>query len=88
MTRLTQEELAEIRKRTEASTPGPWKESKLYIEFGDSSERLADVCNRIDAEFIAHAREDVPKLLAEIERLQSVNRALRLVLDGRVNRDA
>jgi hypothetical protein len=26
-----------------------------------------------DAEFIAHAREDVPKLLAEIERLKSVN---------------
>jgi hypothetical protein len=34
-----------------------------------------DVCDQlavpvVDAEFIAHAREDVPALLAEVERLR------------------
>jgi len=79
MNRLTDEQLAEIRKRAEAATAGPWG-----IEDGEIvslTELIADlfpstVCDGYDsqgtAEFIAHAREDVPKLLAEIERLTKV----------------
>jgi hypothetical protein len=69
--------LEEIRKRAEAATPGPWREVNLYIESGDANERLAEVCESVDATFIAHAREDVPKLLAEVKRLKQENNTLR-----------
>lgn len=60
MERLTTQEIEAIRKRVEQATEGPWKD--YVIQFG---------CNRADAEFTANAREDIPKLLAEVERLRS-----------------
>lgn len=89
MTRLTQEELAEIRKRAEAATAGPWRweddlhdcempdlinDTQSIMDFGDCEmfyPTQGTPPDIFDAEFIAHAREDVPKLLAEIERLQT-----------------
>jgi regulator of replication initiation timing len=59
---VNSKELDVIRKRAEAATPGPW---------------FAEAANTADAEFIAHARQDVPKLLAEIERLKLDNDTLR-----------
>jgi hypothetical protein len=76
--RLNAEELEAIRKRAEAATPGPWFDSEtVYVVSnvrGDSIEWgadfIAETQEQSDAEFIANAREDVPKLLVEIERLR------------------
>src|SRR5690606_2755660 len=78
------EELEAIRKRAEAATPGPWDvdipmdvcgECENEYEIVESSVFLAPIVAELkigaNAEFIAHAREDVPKLLAEIDRLRN-----------------
>ena len=78
--------LDEIRARTEAATPGPWR------AYGNTVEQEKTGCHQVvgteftgggymayerlttkdeDATFIAHAREDIPYLLAEIERLRA-----------------
>jgi hypothetical protein len=95
MERLTNEQLAEIRKRVEAATAGPWRWEKLHdaedewdtemaylsnetesvMDFGDCEQYYptqGTPPNHADAEFISHARQDVPVLLAEIERLRNV----------------
>lgn len=67
--------LDEIRERLEAANPGPWEvvDSRNGLGFGivsnDSSAEWAGAIWRAEAEFIAHAREDIPFLLGEIERL-------------------
>lgn len=94
---MTNEELELIRKRAEAATAGPW------IADGDEITSATVLCHKYnepvtiaetfhdyaDDDFIAHAREDVPKLLAEIERLKELaheiledyDRAERRVID-------
>lgn len=77
---LTETELAEIQSRCQSATPGPWTafvEGRDHLG-GDSIVRtqggdiyLGRVDSR-DADFIAHAREDVTKLLCEIDRLKSL----------------
>jgi hypothetical protein len=88
MERLTDEQLAEISKRAEAATPGDWciyddidatGERAFYLE--TETEIIGDTRKSSDAEFIAHAREDVPKLLAEIERLRSESNYWRMEHD-------
>lgn len=81
MTLLTKEELEAIQKRAEAATPGPWfwlDDGRLYSDSADKvigeviegkDETWFDIFDT-NAEFIAHAREDIPKLLVVIERLQ------------------
>ncbi|MET9813213.1 hypothetical protein [Streptomyces sp. NPDC006355] len=74
--------LAEITARAKAATPGPWCTDSWEIYQGAEYEpgisqwigetcRGATTCeqDRADAEFVAHAREDVPALMAEVERL-------------------
>ncbi len=81
---LTNTEIDAIRKRAEEATEGPWWASEgLYVVnnlTGDSYEWDADFVaeteRESDADFIAHAREDIPKLLAEIERISSVYKRL------------
>ncbi len=71
--KITNEELTAIRERSEKATRGKWYVSKygyrVYsnngAEIGIGGYSAAD-----DAAFIAHARQDIPKLLAEIERLK------------------
>lgn len=80
---ITTEELEQMKERAEKATAGPW-----YYEIdGDLwadgqvvlspllTEHGVNVLNirKTDAQFIAHAREDVPRLVAEVERLQSDN---------------
>ncbi|WP_068792795.1 hypothetical protein [Brevibacillus laterosporus] len=81
---MTREEIEAIRKRAEDATVGSWR--FCGDKFGDLivySPEIRGFRNNggeiavltygsdEDAEFIAHAREDIPKLLAEIERLQT-----------------
>lgn len=77
MERLTQEELEAIRKRAEAATEGPWKYNDKYGYLAPviPQRMTSHICNEItrdyDADFIANARADIPKLLAEIESLNA-----------------
>lgn len=85
--RLTDEELAEIRERAEKATAGKWR-----VDYGvtaydrtvttESFEILCENVSPKDAEFIAHAREDIPKLLAEIERLKSEYDHLKIHIEN------
>lgn len=78
---LTSDDLAAIRERAAAATEGPWTwashttaDGDEWAVFDPADHALAS--NRDgwapDAEFIAHAREDVPALLAEVERLRAI----------------
>lgn len=75
----------EIRKRVERATPGPWKnhggrifhKDTLVAETGEFGLQKH---NYHRADFIAHARQDIPWLL---ERLAQCERALGAI--GRAN---
>jgi hypothetical protein len=80
---LSDEELTIIEARAAAATPGPWES---FVEGrdhhgGDNFVRtggLDDTCPDLylspasveDQDFIAHARQDVPRLVAEVRRLR------------------
>lgn len=74
--------LEEIKERESGAAPGPWVivepfKNEVYIEGGnkrsvayiihDDDERHTQ---KADADFIAHAREDIPVLISEIKRLR------------------
>lgn len=77
---MTDEELQAIKERCEAATPGPWQRHKYHhirsaegIELNAGHYDLVELSSfnlEANRDFIAHAREDIPKLLAEIERLR------------------
>lgn len=55
----------EIEKRATAATPGPWYED--HAELWSHGNFIGLIMHRsFDAEFIAHAREDIPALIAEL----------------------
>ena len=81
---MTDRELEEIRLRYEATTPGPWvsfvegrdhSSGSNFIMTGEGENRGDDIeltgATVADQDFIAHAREDIPKLLSEIARLKA-----------------
>ena len=75
---ISDKELAEIRKRAEAATPGPWKAFVEDRDFQSGSSFIQTQGEDIeligateeDYDFIANARQDIPKLLDEIESLK------------------
>ena len=72
--------LEEIRQRAEAATPGPWKtvthEEYSTVDVDEQGgENIAMVGSAIaDADFIANAREDIPHLLSEVDRLNALHK--------------
>ena len=67
--KLSEKEIEAIRKRAKMATEGPWqKDGAIDIHAPNGTEVAAAWGGYADQEFIAHAREDIPKLLAEIER--------------------
>lgn len=74
---MSEQELAVIKERADKATVGPW----FYEGERVSSENGRGVFsilneqyiygNDYDLRFIEHAREDIPKLVAEVERLQN-----------------
>lgn len=78
--RMTAEQLEAIRKRAEKAFNGPWHLEDRWsgltsvvgrYPFGDNDAfSVGDCLRKQDAEFIAHSREDIPALLAEVERLR------------------
>ena len=89
---LSEEDLRSIRERSSNATPGPWclagSPRDFVIARHGGSERCSDNpvlwaeddClggRREDADFVAHARADVPGLVEEVEFLrQTLRRVL------------
>jgi len=84
-TPLTDEEIAAIRARGAAATPGPWRSyiegrdhtsGSSFIMTGEGDLRGEDIelsgATPADQDFIAHARQDIPRLLAELQRLRNL----------------
>jgi len=80
---VTDEQLSAIEQRAAAATPGPWASASdsetgaLPIicgvtQYGEVQYLIDDVATLRDAAFIAHAREDVPALCAEVRRLRDL----------------
>jgi len=87
---LTAVEIAAIKVRVEATTPGPWKSyfegrdhtsgssfiqtltQDIYISAEDYVGGGGHFC--ADQDFIANAKQDIPRLVAEVERLQTLLR--------------
>ena len=82
---MTPERLEAIRQRVEKATQGPWNfegnkwqdgyviYSPIKRGFHNNGGEVAEVDDSYepsDAEFIANARQDIPDLLAEVERLR------------------
>ncbi|MBX6362018.1 MAG: hypothetical protein IRZ03_18330 [Acidobacterium ailaaui] len=70
-------QLIEIEQRAEKATPGPWK-----VEASTEGDWVLDSRDDViagtfvqegDADFIVHAREDVPALIAEVRRLRETS---------------
>ncbi len=74
---LKPERLAEIKARCEGATPGPWlglSEGKHRQGIVDhEGQRIWPWLREEDMRFAYCAREDVPTLLAEVERLRALH---------------
>lgn len=83
--------LEAIKARCEKATAGPWygyeeRESSAEghaVSTGPSNLFTIGISNQDanDADFIAHARTDLPALVAEVERLRKVESAARDMLN-------
>ncbi|MCO0597440.1 hypothetical protein NGI46_08155 [Peribacillus butanolivorans] len=72
---MTEKELQAIRARAEAATEGPWRANCYGILGGQERVLWPTDIGTVESFdknilFILEARQDVPKLLAEVERLQ------------------
>ncbi|UWG96800.1 hypothetical protein LPY66_18265 [Dehalobacter sp. DCM] len=97
---MNKEELDAIRDRCEKATPGPWKwiingntvQSHAITtdtgECGIQEKICASISPKTrNAEFIAHARTDIPLLLAGIDKLQQGNDYAKELLDKQILRN-
>lgn len=77
--------LAEIKAREQAATPGPWDDKVTAVYKDGTAIRICGNFNRFetDAFFIAHARTDIPALVAEVERLTEENAIKSDLLTGK-----
>ena len=80
MTELTDDDLAAIEARANAATPGPWFSSGpnlntnphvFELDYWNGGDDAIKHANR-NAVFIAHARNDIPRLIAEVRRLREI----------------
>lgn len=81
--------LAEIKARADAATEGPWESGKyapvrragdyyevVWLDVDTSAPGPASYgvgIGEFDAEFICHAREDVPRLVAAVEAVLAIH---------------
>ena len=73
-----QTRLAEIRAGVDQASSGPWEVSgdKILADVAREIPVASNVIARIDADFIAHARQDVPFLLDLVDSLTKERDAL------------
>lgn len=72
---MKQEQLNAIKERVAKVSAGEWEcryigHSRPQYSVVNEEEYVAHIYDVNDAEFIAYAREDVPALVAEVERLR------------------
>jgi hypothetical protein len=89
---VTELDLDAIEARANAATPGPWEHGERCVwQAGmlNTAEIAVDcehgnggIRRHADAEFIAHARTDVPALLAEVKRLREQVERMRGLLEA------
>ncbi len=84
---MTEERLKEIEERASKATKGPWfkevdgDQPWFWVTGTDkSADAIASYTEPADAEFIVHARTDVPELIAYVRKLQEKNAKLREML--------
>jgi len=78
------DQLREIRERAEGATDGPWERVERRFEGGRIREHsvethaqvIADDLSLNAAEFIAHARTDVPRLVEALEGVLGMHRPM------------
>jgi hypothetical protein len=81
---ISDQEIIEILARCNATTPGPWKSyiegrdhecGSDFIMTGSRKQRGKDIelsgATRADQDFIASAKQDIPRLINEIRRLKN-----------------
>ena len=81
---LSEQYLDEVKKRCDAATPAPWQSLVEGRDFLGGDSLIVRGPNRseedlylsggsiADQDFVAHARQDIPLLLGEIERLKAL----------------
>jgi hypothetical protein len=78
---MTEKELRAIQERVNRASEGPWAQGTLETEcLATRNGKGRPILRRtngntlpdeLDMDFIAHAREDVPRLVAEVRRLKT-----------------
>ena len=93
---MTKEQLAAIEARANAATEGPWyfvyagsSDWSVLKKTDDDEFCVADLHRHRkvacpDAEFIAHARTDVPALVAEVRRLRKAMSRASVCVDAAI----
>ena len=82
---ISDKELQESQSRVDAASPGPWTSliegrdftaGSSFIMIGEGENRKDDIemlaGSDADQDFMAAARQDIPKLLAEVLRLKKL----------------
>ena len=89
---MTSSDRDAIRQRCERATKGPWtvvvreissdpnEDHERFVQFGDPEED-SSLPKEADAEFIAHAREDIPTLLDALEQAEQQRDEWRVALE-------
>ena len=79
---MTTEQLQEVEAREQAAIEGPWKDDPeredIYHRMHDGTHfgqvlKMGDHGRPVDLNFAAHARQDVPALIAHIHELEAAN---------------
>jgi hypothetical protein len=78
----TEQRIEQIKERTDKAAAGPWRQFDTYIA------GVANVFAKHNQDFIAHAREDVPFLLARIAELERWKRNAIEIISTATNRPA
>jgi hypothetical protein len=77
---MSELDLDAIRARADAATAGPWtwrEHPSGFFEFSNAGGVIGWGQEEAAFEFAAHARTDIPALLAEVDSLRVENEALR-----------
>lgn len=85
LSEMTEQEILEIQLRCDATTTGPWvsyvegrdhTSGSDFIMTGVGENRGEDIeltgATDADQDFIAHAKQDIPRLIGEINRLKAL----------------
>lgn len=86
--------IAEIKKRLEAATPGPWRRYfdddfgdygiglKREIKEPEYAYRVGGINKSDDSKFIAHAPTDIAFLLEKLERFEKTKELIKIHYDS------